>query len=68
MTKRGLTLVNAMHVTSRFLIRGDESDVHHDHDARLETLASASRRACTAIATAARTPVLKEVTGMPMPI
>ena len=53
MIKRGLTLVSAIRVISCIPIRGHDSDVHPDHDAWLESLASASRRACIAIGTRA---------------
>jgi len=51
--RRGLTLVSAIRVISCILTRGDGSDVHPDHDAWLESLASASRRACIAMGTRA---------------
>jgi hypothetical protein len=53
MMKRVLTLVSAIRVISCIPIRGDDRDVHPDHDAWLESLASASRRACIAIGTRA---------------
>jgi hypothetical protein len=53
MIKRVLTLVSAIRVISCILIRGDDNDVHLDHDAWLESLASASRRAFVAIGTRA---------------
>jgi hypothetical protein len=51
--ERGLNLVSAIRVTSCILIGGDNSDVHPDHDAWLESLVSASRRACIATGTRA---------------
>ncbi len=53
MIKRELTLVSAIRVISCILTRGDGSDVHRDHDAWLESLASASRRARIAMGTRA---------------
>ena len=38
-TKRGLTLVNAMHITAAVFINDDESDLHHDYEVWLERLA-----------------------------
>ena len=37
--KEGLVLVNAMHITASVFINDDESGLHHDYDAWLETLA-----------------------------
>jgi hypothetical protein len=53
MIKRALTLASAIRVISCILIRGDDNDVHPDHDTWLESLASASRRACISIGTRA---------------
>jgi hypothetical protein len=38
-TKRGLTLVNAMHITASVFINDDESGLHHDYEKWLEGLA-----------------------------
>jgi secondary thiamine-phosphate synthase enzyme len=38
-TKRGLTLVNAMHITASVLINDDESGLHADYEKWLEGLA-----------------------------
>jgi hypothetical protein len=45
--------VSDIRVISYIPIRGDDGDVHPDHDAWLESLASASRRACIAMGTRA---------------
>jgi secondary thiamine-phosphate synthase enzyme len=37
--KEGLVLVNAMHITASVFINDDESGLHHDYEAWLETLA-----------------------------
>jgi secondary thiamine-phosphate synthase enzyme len=37
--RNGLALVNAMHITASVFINDDESGLHHDYDAWLETLA-----------------------------
>jgi len=39
MTKRGLTLVAAMHITASVFINDDESGLHHDYEVWLEELA-----------------------------
>jgi hypothetical protein len=39
MIKRGLTLVNAMHITASVFINDDESGLHHDYEVWLEELA-----------------------------
>ena len=39
MIKRGLTLVNAMHITASVFINDDESGQHHDYEVWLEELA-----------------------------
>ena len=39
MTKRVLTLVNAMHITASVFINDDESGLHHDYEVWLEELA-----------------------------
>jgi secondary thiamine-phosphate synthase enzyme len=39
MIKRGLTLVNAMHITASVFINDDESGLHHDYEVWLERLA-----------------------------
>jgi len=39
MMKRGLTLVNALNITSRIFINDDESGLHHDYEVWLERLA-----------------------------
>ena len=39
MTKRGLTLISAMHITSSVFINDDESGLHHDYEVWLEELA-----------------------------
>ena len=39
MTKRVLTLVSAMHITSSVFINDDESGLHHDYEVWLERLA-----------------------------
>ena len=39
MIKRGLTLVNAMHITASVFINDDESGLHHDYEVWLEKLA-----------------------------
>jgi secondary thiamine-phosphate synthase enzyme len=38
-TKRGLTLVNAQHITASVFINDDESGLHHDYEVWLERLA-----------------------------
>jgi len=37
--QEGLVLVNAMHITASVFINDDESGLHHDYEAWLETLA-----------------------------
>jgi len=37
--REGLVLVNAMHITASVFINDDESGLHHDYEAWLETLA-----------------------------
>src|SRR5881397_3310790 len=37
--KEGFVLVNAMHITASVFINDDESGLHHDYEAWLETLA-----------------------------
>jgi secondary thiamine-phosphate synthase enzyme len=37
--KRGLTLVNAQHITASVFINDDESGLHHDYEVWLEELA-----------------------------
>jgi secondary thiamine-phosphate synthase enzyme len=39
MIKRGLTLVNAQHITASVFINDDESGLHHDYEVWLEELA-----------------------------
>jgi hypothetical protein len=39
MMKRGLTLVNAQHITASVFINDDESGLHHDYEVWLEKLA-----------------------------
>jgi secondary thiamine-phosphate synthase enzyme len=39
MIKRGLTLVNALHITASVFINDDESGLHHDYEVWLERLA-----------------------------
>ena len=39
MIKRGLTLVNAMHITASVFINDDEYGLHHDYEVWLEELA-----------------------------
>ena len=39
MIKRGLTLVNAQHITASVFINDDESGLHHDYEVWLEGLA-----------------------------
>jgi thiamine phosphate synthase YjbQ (UPF0047 family) len=39
MIKRGLTLVNAQHITASVFINDDESGLHHDYEVWLEDLA-----------------------------
>ena len=39
MTKGGLTLVNAMHITASVFINDDESGLHQDYEKWLEALA-----------------------------
>ena len=39
MIKRGLTLVNAQHITASVFINDDESGLHHDHEVWLQRLA-----------------------------
>jgi len=39
MIKRGLTLANAMNITSSFFMNDDESRLHHDYEVWLERLA-----------------------------
>jgi thiamine phosphate synthase YjbQ (UPF0047 family) len=36
--KRGLTLVNAQHITASVFINDDESGLHHDYEVWLERL------------------------------
>jgi thiamine phosphate synthase YjbQ (UPF0047 family) len=38
MIKRGLTLVNAKHITASVFINDDESGLHHDYEVWLEGL------------------------------
>ena len=40
MIKRGLTLVNAMHITASVFINDDESGLHHDYEVWLEKVCS----------------------------
>jgi thiamine phosphate synthase YjbQ (UPF0047 family) len=44
MRKRGLTLVNAMHITASGFINDDESGLHHDYKMWLEELAPHTHR------------------------
>jgi secondary thiamine-phosphate synthase enzyme len=39
MIKRGLTLVNAMHITASVFVNDDEAGLHHDYEVWLEELA-----------------------------
>ena len=39
MIKRGLTLVNAMHIAASVFTNDDESGLHHDYEVWLEELA-----------------------------
>ena len=39
MIKRGLTLVNAQHITASVFINDDEGGLHHDYEVWLERLA-----------------------------
>jgi len=39
MIKRGLTLVNAQHITASVFINDDESGLYHDYEVWLEKLA-----------------------------
>ena len=38
MIKRGLTFVNAMHITANVFINDDESGLHHDYEVWLQRL------------------------------
>ena len=73
MIKRGLTLVNAQHITASGFINDDESGLHHDYEVWLERLAphapinqAGPEAGCTT--GRKRTPVLNAVTGMRTPI
>ena len=68
MIKRGLTLVNAQHITASVFINDDESGLHHDYEVWLERLAphapidqAGPEAGCTTAPV--RTPVLNEGTG-----
>jgi thiamine phosphate synthase YjbQ (UPF0047 family) len=39
MRRRGLTLVNAMHITASVFVNDDEYGLHHDYEVWLERLA-----------------------------
>ena len=70
MIKRGLTLVNAMHITASVFINDNERGLHADYEKWLEELAphaptsqymhNRTRQACLGQA-----PVLDEGAGMP---
>ena len=72
MIKRGLTLVNAQHITASVFINDDESGLHHDYEVWLERLAphtpieqywhNRTGQACLRQAS-----VLNELTGTPTP-
>jgi len=72
MIKRGLTLVNAMHITASVFINDDESGLHHDYEVWLEELAphapidqAGPGTGCTT--ERVRTPVLRVRTGCRRP-